>query len=523
MAKLTPEQKNIIRLIEKEAIAAGVDPYFAIALANLESTFRHVPAQVAEGEPASTSFGPFQVNKATAAANGVDYEEMKNNPELAVRTGIMNIARHAKNPNLMTKNPETGVKEIDPARIAAAHRYGENSEYAKTGNRAGIDEALKTYLRGVAEHYDDRDFPQTILTKPAETTEATQTSTDGEIDMGSIPPPDVNLAKIEQADRHMSAEHGLEAGALFGAVKAPVFSAGHRLYEIAKNLGKGNPSSQDLLDIAEAAARVNQQNVNVSEVPEVPDTQVQETSGGKYRSKTGYGKGEGSTRAVISREELESPKGKFSKKIYKHNRAVEAVKESDEAIRLAQEEAQRIKMLAQEQERQAILRAQHQQWQDSVNAAKRTPNWVQQVKNTGNAVADVGRSVINSAPVKFGLGGLGAVYNLVNADQQFSHGTDLGNAAGFASLGGATAFGAAPFLKNAARVNPAGIAFTTAGQVLGDIDRGDYDSAKASGYLGALGLANPAVAVGSLLPTGLNRNEEEELARRRKMPPTISP
>jgi len=35
MPTLTPEQKKIIKEIEKQAIAYGVDPDFAIALANL--------------------------------------------------------------------------------------------------------------------------------------------------------------------------------------------------------------------------------------------------------------------------------------------------------------------------------------------------------------------------------------------------------------------------------------------------------------------------------------------------------
>ena len=135
-------------MIEREAKAAGVDPDFAIAIANLESSFSHVPAN----DPNSTSYGPFQVNKSTALANGVDYDEMKKNPDLAVRTGIMNIARHAKNPAL----------EGDPLRILAAHRYGENSEYARTGDESKIDKTLAGYMSKFLEHFPDEEYAGTV-------------------------------------------------------------------------------------------------------------------------------------------------------------------------------------------------------------------------------------------------------------------------------------------------------------------------------------------------------------------------
>ena len=150
---LTEDQKEIVREIVKQARGLGVDPRFAIALANLESTFRHVPAD----DEKSTAFGPFQVNKATAEANGVDYKAMQEDPKLAIRTGLLNIVRHAKNPEL----------EGDPMRIAAAHRYGENSEYAKTGNPKGIDPTLRDYLVNVAGHFPEKRLPDVVFAAPS--------------------------------------------------------------------------------------------------------------------------------------------------------------------------------------------------------------------------------------------------------------------------------------------------------------------------------------------------------------------
>jgi len=156
---LTEDQKKIVREIVKQSKELGINPEFAVALANLESSFRHVPAE----DKKSTAFGPFQVNKATAEANGVDYEKMKDDPTLAIRTGLLNISRHANNPAL----------EGDPMRIAAAHRMGENSEYAKTGDPKTIDPVLKDYLVNVTQHFPEQTLPETIYTKPEDTGETT--------------------------------------------------------------------------------------------------------------------------------------------------------------------------------------------------------------------------------------------------------------------------------------------------------------------------------------------------------------
>lgn len=174
---LTEDQKEIVREIVKQARGLGIDPRFAIALANLESTFRHVPAD----DASSTAYGPFQVNKATAQANGVDYKAMQEDPKLAIRTGLLNIIRHANNPAL----------EGDPVRIAAAHRYGENSEFAKTGDPKGIDPTLRDYLVGVAQQFPQGKLPDVIYAKteaaPAVSAESTAIAAEDQLP-NDIPP-----------------------------------------------------------------------------------------------------------------------------------------------------------------------------------------------------------------------------------------------------------------------------------------------------------------------------------------------
>ena len=78
-------------------------------------------------------------------------------------------------------------------------------------------------------------------------------------------------------------------------------------------------------------------------------------------------------------------------------------------------------------------------------------------------------------------------------------------------------------------MGPAAAGLTAASQVASDLQRGDTQGAIGSGYTGALGTAatmgaTPLMAaLAALIPSSLNKGEDEELARRRRMQPTISP
>jgi len=134
------------------------------------------------------------------------------------------------------------------------------------------------------------------------------------------------------------------------------------------------------------------------------------------------------------------------------------------------------------------------------------------------------KTIAGSSPVRFGLAGAGAGFNLEDAYQKLSQEGALNTASGLTSLGaaGTSVLGAVP--KYAARANPAAIGLTTASQVMGDLARGDRQAAAESGLTGATALAPrifgaPAAA---LYSRGLNVGEAEELKRRRKMAPTIT-
>lgn len=485
MAELTKDQKKIIRLIEKEAIAAGIDPDFAIALANLESTFQHIPAS----DKKSTAFGPFQVNKATAQANGVDYDEMKSSPELAVKTGVMNLARHAKNP----------LFEGDPMRIVAAHRFGENSEYAKTGDTTKIDKVLAGYLADTMDHFPEQSFPQSVYTNPIEkpagdqmdmgsvplgSNQAVEVGPDTSGAMGSVPLATYSPYEADKSDRYLGAAEGAGAGALVGAVKVPAIS----LYKKAYDYLHRAPQAQDVNAILEAANKVGQADVDTTGM----------TAGEKYALKTGYGEGKGTVKNVVDRQKLASPSGKLSKRVYERQKAVESLSKADEIAANAQK---------------ARAAADYEAWASSQNAAGRGPDRV--TKALG--------AVAGSSPVKYGLAGAGIGYNAEDAAQKFKNDDYLG---GLASTGAALASGATLIPKFAARANPAAIALTTGSQAYGDVKAGKPQEA-AETTLSGLAALVPRIfgPIGAALYSGgLNKNEDEELARSRSMqPPHLRP
>jgi hypothetical protein len=181
MAKLTEEQKSNIREIEKQSTALGLDPNFGLAIAGAESDYRHIPAS----DPKSTAHGVFQVNRATAKANGYDYDEMIADPKKGIEVGLKNLIRHASNPLLQN----------DPVRIVAAHRLGENSDFAKTGDQKFLTPEIANYIADVGERLPTAEFPQNVLvtsaseapseTPPEGSTEGQGTSEYGGTGVGS--------------------------------------------------------------------------------------------------------------------------------------------------------------------------------------------------------------------------------------------------------------------------------------------------------------------------------------------------
>jgi hypothetical protein len=203
--ELTAEQKEqqyIFNKIEEEAKRQGLNPDFALAVALRESGLKNVPAS----DPNSTAFGPFQVNKATAEANGVKYEDMIKDRDLAIRTGINNLVRHAKNPAF----------ENDPGRIADAHHNGENSLFAKSNDPYHLSKEDAEYIADIGEAMPGGEFPQTIYSPPkgSEAPKSSAAASPGSLGSGTWKPSEPDLGNMPMAAQ--SAITGL-GGAAIGA------------------------------------------------------------------------------------------------------------------------------------------------------------------------------------------------------------------------------------------------------------------------------------------------------------------
>jgi hypothetical protein len=266
MADLTSEQKKIIREIEKQAIAMGIDPNFALAVAGAESDYRHIPAS----DPTSTAYGAFQVNKPTAQTNKYDYAEMVADPNKGIEVGLKNLQRHASNP----------LFEGDPARIVAAHRLGEGSDYAKTGNSKYLTPDIANYIADVGERHPNAEFPQNVLvSKPAEattegTTEGQGTSEYGGTGVGSYK----DLAQPQTAPNETGAVAGA-AGTLLGAT----YLAKKPLIGVMQKAGilPGGPKGSDLPFESQPQSRPSLQRYADSQLKfKVPLDDLEKLTGG---------------------------------------------------------------------------------------------------------------------------------------------------------------------------------------------------------------------------------------------------
>ena len=167
---------------------------------------------------------------------------------------------------------------------------------------------------------------------------------------------------------------------------------------------------------------------------------------------------------------------------------------------------------------------QARQQAQALQAAQNEARFQQSLQKVGqpDTVQRGFRNVVGSGPVRGALAGLGVGYNVQDAYNQFQQGNVLG---GSLATGAAGASGLSLVPKLAPVMGPAAVGLTTAAQVAGDLRRGDRQGAAESGLSGLTALFprffGPLGA--AVYSRGLNEGEMEELERRRKMAPTISP
>lgn len=266
MAKLTEEQKSNIREIEKQSIALGLDPNFGMAVAGAESDYRHIPAS----DPKSTAHGVFQVNRATAQANGYDYDEMIADPKKGIEVGLKNLIRHASNP----------LFQNDPTRIVAAHRLGENSDYAKTGDQKFLTPEIANYIADVGERQPNSEFPQNVLiTSSTEAPSEGSTEGQGSSEYGGTGVGSYGSLAQPQTD---PAETGSVAGAI-GLLGGATYLAKKPVIGVMQKAGMlpGGPKFSDLPFESQPQSRPSLQRYANSQLSvNVPLADLEKLTGG---------------------------------------------------------------------------------------------------------------------------------------------------------------------------------------------------------------------------------------------------
>jgi hypothetical protein len=266
MADLTEEQKKIIREIEKQSIEMNLDPNFGLAVAGAESDYRHIPAS----DPKSTAHGAFQVNKATAKANGYDYDETIADYKKGIEVGLKNLVRHASNP----------LFENDPSRIVAAHRLGENSDYAKTGDSKYLTPEIANYIADVGERHPNAEFPQNVLiNSPSEATSENTTEGQGNSEYGSTGVGSYGSLAMPQTD---PAETGSLAGAV-GVLGGATYLAKKPLIGVMQKAGifpGGSKSSNLPIELQPQSRTSLQKYANTQLSVKVPLNDLEKLTGG---------------------------------------------------------------------------------------------------------------------------------------------------------------------------------------------------------------------------------------------------
>jgi hypothetical protein len=228
---LDDEQKKIIRMIEKEAIKQGLDPDFALAVAQSESNYRHIPSK----DETSTAFGPFQVNKPTTSTLKYDYNDLVKNPELAVEVGVKNLVKHATDPRL----------EGDPTRVVYAHHYGADSPFSLTGDRRLLNPEQARYIANIGESLPNGEYPEHIYHAPE--SDATKTNEHTNNVYSGTP-----VSDYKDPEQHESqVGEAATIGAATGAGLGTVYAAKKPLIGVARHLGILSPDNQTLTPFEE--------------------------------------------------------------------------------------------------------------------------------------------------------------------------------------------------------------------------------------------------------------------------------
>ena len=471
LSKLDDDQIQVALKVIASAKKYGINPDFVLPMVNVESGFR----------PQATSgmaVGPMQLTQATAKDLGVDPTNVDQN----IDGGMRFLKSLIENKKL----------KGDPHYIFAAYNAGPNAKFFETGDFKDLPDETVNHVVRVMRSYGDK-VPEITIEKSEEPKRETAPASVEEQYSGEPVATEPSMEEQGRSPKELGA-----VGAALGAGAGSVYTAKAPLFRMAQRVGLlpgGKPISP-----SEAADLVER---TMSGAPEA----ARPTHGGEKWQKALTGVS--TPGAQMDKASLDLAKGMQQAVGIGGAPGFTGGTISPGGVILSPQDAAAVKA------RQEMAAAQ---------IAQREARLQQTMQRAAqpDTVRNLAQTVMRSAPVRGALAGLGTGYNLQDAYQKFDQGDMLGGAA---AAGGAGASALTLVPKLARAMGPAAIGLTTGSQMIGDIRRGDRQSAAEDLLTGLTALAprvfGPLAA--GVYSRGLNEGEAEELARRRMLPPTISP
>lgn len=477
LSKLDDEQIEVALKVIASAKKHGINPDFVLPMVNAESSFR-------PNAHSGKAIGPMQLTPATAKDLNVDPHNVDENID-----GGMRFLKG------LVENKKLGG---DPHNIFAAYNAGPNAKFFETGNLADLPDETVSHVVKVMGSYGG-EVPEMTVT-PTDTEKAAPEAAEAPEDQYSgetVPtvPTQAEQARDAKTAGAMGAAVGTGAGSVYAA-KAPLF----RMAQRVGLLPGGKPIAP-----AEAAALAERVMTPSAQAP--VESVVKKPHGGEnwQKSLTGIS----TPGAQMDKASLDLAKRMQGTVSIGGAPGFTGGTITPGGIILSPRDA------AAAQARQQAAAAQ---------AAENEARLQQSLQKaySQDPMQRGARAVMGSAPIRTGLAGMGMAFNAQDAYNKFQQGDTLG---GSLATGAAGASGLSLVPKLAPVMGPAAVGLTTAAQVAGDLRRGDKQGAAESGLTGLTALFprvfGPLGA--AVYSRGLNEGEEEELARRRMMPPTISP
>ena len=477
LSKLDDDQIKVALKVIASAKKHGLNPDFVLPMVSQESSFRP------DAKSPAGAIGPMQLMPKTAKDLGVDPNNLDENIDGGMRylKGIV-------------ENKKFGG---DPRNIFAAYNAGPNHSFFETGNFQDLQDETINHVVKIMGAYGDN-VPSITVT-PTEPEKTAPASDPGDQYSG-----DAVADAVDQKTIGLTPKETGAMGAAIGAGAGSVYSAKMPVVRMAQRVGLlpgGKPISP-----AEAAA-LAERVMTPGTAPTPVDSVVRKPSGGEnwQKSLTGIS----TPGAQMDKTSLDLAKRMQGTVGIGGAPGFTGGTITPGGVILSPQDAAAVQA---RQQAAAALAAQNEaRYQQSLQKA-----------NQPDRVAQGFKNIVGSGPVRGGLAGLGVGYNVQDAYNQYQQGNMLG---GSLATGAAGASGLSLVPRLAPVMGPAAVGLTTAAQVAGDIGRGDKQAAAESGLTGLTAMFprifGPAAA--GVYSRGLNQGEEEELKRRRKMAPTITP